>query len=116
MNNLEDVVNALCRQGTLHHGQLKSLKILMAKKAESIELHLRKNGDSEGGGQVLEKLSLFSNIMPGCAPCKPINNLTEAGTCNSSTLKVNSEGNCDYFSLLVIAHSNGYQRSKRAER
>lgn len=52
---MKDVVNALTRQGTLHHRQSNSLTILMAKKAESTELYLRKNGVLEGDGQALER-------------------------------------------------------------
>lgn len=96
MDNVEDVVNALTRQGTLHLRQSNSLTILMAKKAESTELYLRKNGVPEGGGQALERSCLFSEIIPRCAPCKPIKDLTRAGTCLSSTLEVNSDAYWDY--------------------
>lgn len=111
MDNVEDVVNALTRQGTLYHRQSNSLTILMAKKSDSTELYLRKNGVPEGDGQALERRSPFSDIMPGCVPCKPRKGLTKAGTCHSSMLEVNSGAYWDYSHPL-----NGHWRSARAER
>lgn len=73
----------------------------MAKKAESTELYLRKNGIPEGGKQTLERWSSFSDIMPGCAPCQHIKHLTNSGTCHS-TLEVNSGAYWDYFCPLSL--------------
>lgn len=79
----------------------------MAKKAESTELYLRKNDVPEGGGQALERSCLFSDIMPRCAPYKPIKDLTRAGTCLSSTLEVNSDAYWDYSLSMAIRDLQG---------
>lgn len=59
---MEKVVNALTKLVTLHHRQSNNLTILMAKKAENIELYLRKNYIPEGSRQILERCSTLRYV------------------------------------------------------